>query len=203
MDTPFIKHVLLNIIYSTFYDGNDHFNGGHTQFCVTFTVPTSVNSPYTPSAARALAFSARSNNTPATFIQLGDSGCMNLFLQLDKVEPQMGIPNNDFVGQILVQRGELICQNQASLVSLPGSALNSVDVVRAPFPTTIAVALVGDTDVELMGPHKEGDVASEAVRSRRITIVHLSFVSALLDHTNCTVVDVWQIAHPMHVAHRW
>ena len=100
------------MIYFVLHEGNDHFNGGHTNLCVPCIVPTDGNSPHTPDTAWPLAFSARSNNTPVTFIQLGDSNCMNVFLQLDKVEPQMGTPDNDCVGQILVQCGEIIGKNQ-------------------------------------------------------------------------------------------
>ena len=197
MSTPFNIHASLNMKPSKFYDGNDLCNVEYIQSCMTYAVPTTGNSTCTLADIWALASSARSNNMPTAFIQLNDSLCMHLFLQSDKVEPKMRRPNGVYTGQMLVQCGDLIGKNKAVVANLMDNCFNAVASVRVTFPPTINTALVGVPVVALMGPHEEGDSASEVVHDHRIAVVSPPFVSALLAGNNYVSVDVWQIVHPM------
>ena len=102
MDAPFNMSMHINMKHSTLHVINDHFKGECTQLCPSYAIPATGNLSCAPTSEWALASSARSNNVPEVFIKLGMSGCMNLFLRSDKVEPQMGRPDNYFVGQRLV-----------------------------------------------------------------------------------------------------
>ena len=189
MDPPFNMYVPLNMKIHAFYDSADTFNVENAQLLLPYTVLTTGKPKCAPPDVRALASSSKSNNIPAAFIQVGTSGYMNVFFQLDKVEPQMGRPDNDCVGQILVQYRELIGQNQATVVSRPDNVFNIVAVVRVHFPATIAIILIGDPDVSLICPWDEGDAALEVVCGHIITVVSPPFVSSLLDQNKCAAVD--------------
>ena len=70
----------LSMKHSTFYDSNDPFNGEHTQLYVPYSFHTDVHPSHTTTVARVLASSARSNNVPAAFLQLGTSGNVKIFI---------------------------------------------------------------------------------------------------------------------------
>ena len=96
------------------------------------------------------------------------------------MQPHMGIPDSACVGQMLVQHGEVIAQNQAVAVSLPDSSFGAAVAARVPFPSTIVTTLVGNPGVTVMGPYDNDDASSEVVCVHKITVVPPMFVSALL-----------------------
>ena len=112
MDTTLNMLTTLSIKNSTFYGSNDPFNREHTQLCLLYSVPATGNESCTPTAVRVLVSSARSNNVPKAFLQLGISGHVHIFLRIDKMRPHLGMPESSFMGQMLAQNGELIKQNQ-------------------------------------------------------------------------------------------
>ena len=152
MGTTLSVSTTLSMKCSTFYDRNDPFNGECTQSCLPYWVPAAGNPSCAPAAVRVLVYSARSNNVPAVFLQLGTSGHVSISLQLDKTQTHAGMPCSAYVGQMLVQHRELIVQNQAVVVHLPDSSFNTAAVIQVPFTATISTALVGKPDIALMGP---------------------------------------------------
>ena len=189
--------------YSRYYDDNDHFNGSYDVLLNPYSIATAGNPNYSPAQVRSLAANARSEGIATAFLQVGTDGSMNIFLQLDKVESRMGRPDHRLTGNMLVQYGELMGNNQAAVLHLPDSAFNVAPAVRVPTAAAIETAVAGDPDITVMGPFADGDAASEVVRCRHITVVPPPFVSALLARRDYSAVEVWQIVHPLCVAKGW
>jgi len=189
--------------YAKYFDDNDHFNGSYDVLNRPYRITTAGNPTYSPAQVRSLAANAMSEGIATAFLQVGTDGLMNTFLQVDKVESQMGRPDHRLTGNMLVQYGELMGNNQPAILHLPDNAFNVAAAVRVPTAAAIETAVAGDPDITVMGPFADNDAASEVVRCRHITVVPPPFVSALLARKDYSAVEVWQIVHPMCVAKGW
>ena len=116
------------------------------------------------------------------------------------MQPHVSMADSTCIDQTLVQCRELIGQNQAVVASLHDSSFNTAAAVRVPFPAT---ALAENPDVTVLGSCNNDEASSEVVHVHRITVVPPPFVSTLLARKNYTVIEAWQITHPMCVENGW
>lgn len=189
--------------YATFMDNNDPFGGN---FASLF-IPYAQVENYTPAQVRTLVANARSNNISTALLQYDDRGVLNVFLQPERVEEQMGLPPTGQEGNILAQYGELLPGHQAVVVHIPNDSFNATAGVRVPLPATIASAVAADPNVTLVGPYVEdvegADPVSEVVRGRKIVPIPPPFIAASLARRNIKPIEMWNMVYPRCVAEGW
>ena len=189
-----------HVSYGSYFTQNDRFDGEYTALLNSYSVPP-AGAGDQPAVVRALAASARTSNIPTCFLQAGQ-GKIRVLLQLDRAEPQMGLPDSQWVGRNIVLLGDLI-ENQAVMIELHDSAWNMGTVTRVAEHGLVNTTLAGDLTLETMGPFDVDDAGTELVRNRKICAAPPPLVEGLLAIQNLTPRKAYTYVYGRCVAEGW
>lgn len=189
--------------YGTFFaDANDPVGGDYAHLLEPYHLPTAGGDGPAPADVRSLACGAQATGIPTAFIDVHD-GKLSVYIQLDRIVPQLGRAPSAWLNTNIAQLGDLI-SNHPVLVELPDAAWNRGPVVRVGTPTLIDTALAGDAAIQFMGPFNETDADTELVRTRKISPIPHAFVQGILAlGRNATPRQVWAYVYPICVDRGW
>ena len=184
--------------YGPFFENHDPFNEDYSLLLGPYNVPPGGGDGPAPAQVRSLACAAWSTGIATAHFDIHE-GKLSVYIQLDRIVPQLGLADSPWLDTNIAQLGDLI-SNQAVLVELPDALWNRGPVVRVGTFTLVEAALNGDPDLQFMGPFNDDDADTELVRTRRSCPIPPFFVRGILAlGRNPTVRQVWAYVYPICV----